>query len=171
MTKLNFENAATPKQGGYLKPGIHEVKITGLVEVDGTKPYLEMGFVDENGYEYTDRMYRTEAAEPYTLLKLKEYLNVFEANPADYNSVAQLNALFSNKKVRLRLNGKVSTDGKYVNSEIGLQTPFVESLTVPEANTKLVFKLSEEAMAVLRNKEAVAEGTSTTETKSDNLPF
>lgn len=117
MDKINFDEApeqkvqntekATPK---YVKPGKHQLTCTGLTESPSDlvgKPYITVGFVDDNGSQLNQKLFMSDAARKWTILKLKKLIEASEQLIPDGDlTVESLNSLLAGKRMWIKVSGE-----------------------------------------------------------------
>ena len=193
MNNLFGTNGVEDKvfESKYIQPGINDVKIVNFEANDSlnslrinfthlTKTYTDNG--TKMPLALTVDLGFTEKSAPYQNRKIKHLSNAIVtaqetdatlgsiSSLADY--AAKLNALLGGKPVRIKFVGKevAGKDGKknWVKAELGLPT-FAEKITVPAADTKLVYdetsKYDFQRLAPKTNEDAL------TATSGTGLPF
>lgn len=107
----------------YLKYGIHDVTISGLIEQhpDGKTPYIECTILNDLG-QHTEYMHISQAAMPYTMEKLQKIslaAGIAKDQISACKKVEQLDKLIAGKKVRIKLAGEEveGQNGRFVKTK------------------------------------------------------
>jgi hypothetical protein len=139
-------NESKPKR---IKPGIHEVEITG-VRVGTTStglPRLEIGFINANGETHIEKFSlnskvnpgKTKSGLDITMSKIKHIGTkvVSEEEINNAKTPEQLNALLTGKKLRIKFCGEefIGEKGKSIKTIIG-NGVFAESLDTNPSKLK-----------------------------------
>lgn len=153
-----------------MKPGIHEVTITGFEIMDSGS--VKMSFSNKEGEEHVEIMSMSEKASRFTQMKLKHMGMRFttEEKLATLKEPKQFEAFFVGKKLRIKLGGReVEKDGKvYLNAQLPLprrDAPFAETVDINPTN--LTFG-GEDINRIIKKSSEDFESPSST---SDDLPF
>lgn len=176
---FDFSDVEIKTGSSRIQPGVSEVTVTG-VTMNEDNNYLEITFVDNDGATHSERMYLTEGARPWSMMKIK-HMGLLIVDEEKFNKITtpkQLNALFTGKKMRIKFKGvEREKDGNiYVNAEIGLP-PFAESLEISAEDSKLKYNESKDIRKLNNNPSATAgeaipsTPTANNEESDDDLPF
>ncbi len=105
-----------------LKPGVSAVTITGVA--DGVnkngKPYIAVGFVDNEGGGHTADLYMTEAAMPFSTQKLQRIAKAVGQDLVGNSNTEALNKMLTGKRGFIKLKGKeaIIQSGEFAGKKI-----------------------------------------------------
>ena len=124
--ELNFNVKTDENKKEYLRPGLHDVLITGLIEVapETGSPYIEITVINDEG-QHSERLYTSKAAQEYTMEKLQKIclaVGLTKEQIEAMKTVVELNKALAGKEVEFKLSGQeVETEkGRFLRSYFGL---------------------------------------------------
>lgn len=153
-----------------IKPGVHEVKVTGF-EVVADTGSIKMTFVNNEGEEHVEYMSMSEKAKVYTMRKLK-HMGTKLTEEDNFNKLTTPNHLekfFVGKDIRIKFDGvEREKDGTvYLNAQIGLPN-FAESV-----NSETSLNPTPNIKKLIRSEDVSINDlpTSSVSDEDDDLPF